>query len=141
MPAQAGLESKASDPAAVDAYLKVAKHPLLPVVVALRKIILKTDPQIGEEIKWNAPAFFYAGPMKPSDPKEYRRYLIIFNLAKKDCVRLVFWRGDRAGDKSGFLTGDYADGRRLATVASMIEVKTRTMALQAALRKQLKHLV
>ncbi len=140
MPAQAGLETKASESAAVDAFLKAAKHPLLPVVVALRKIILKTDPQIGEEIKWNAPAFFYAGPMKPSNPKEYRRYLIIFNLAKKDCVRLVFWRGDRAGDKSGFLTGDYKDGRRLALVHNLAEMKARTRALQSALKNQLKRL-
>jgi len=140
MPPKSTLSSKESEPATVDAYIMGSKHALLPVVVALRKIILATNKSIGEEIKWNAPAFFYTGPMKQSDPKEYRRYLLIFNLAKKDSIRMVFWRGDRAGDKTGFLTGDYADGRRLATVAGLDEVKSRRRALQDALRKQLKHL-
>jgi len=140
MAVKGGLETKASEPAKVDAYIKASKHPLVAVMVALRKIILATDQSVGEEIKWNAPTFFFAGPMKPSDPKEYRRYLIIFNLAKQDCVRLVFWHGDRAGDKTGFLTGDYKDGRRLALVHSLQEVTEHTKALQSALRNQLKHL-
>jgi hypothetical protein len=57
----------------VDTYVKGLTHPLADVVAALRQIILKTDPQIGEEIKWNAPTFFFAGEMKPSDPKLYKR--------------------------------------------------------------------
>src|SRR5215831_5735689 len=80
---------------------------------------LEADPEIEEEIKWNAPTFFFTGHMKPSDPKEYKRYLVVFNLFKKDCIRLVFWGGARADDESGFLQGDYADGRRLAMFSSM----------------------
>ena len=49
-------------------------HPLKDVVGALRQIILAVDPEIGEEIKWNAPTFFYTGAMKPSDPKQYKRF-------------------------------------------------------------------
>ena len=67
------LVTKASEPQKVDAYVAKLKHPLAQVVKDLRRIILSIDGEIGEEIKWNAPAFFYAGPMKPSDPKEYRR--------------------------------------------------------------------
>jgi hypothetical protein len=132
--------TKPSEPDNVDAYMKKLKHPLVEVVAALRRIILETDPEIGEEIKWNAPTFFYAGAMKASDPKEYNRYLIVFNLFKMDCIRLVFWGGAKVGDKSGFLEGDYADGRRLALFASMGEVKAKKKMLQHVLKEQLKHL-
>jgi hypothetical protein len=46
----------------------------------LRQIILAAYPKIGEEVKWNAPAFFYTGEMEPFDPKEFRRYLAVLNL-------------------------------------------------------------
>jgi len=132
--------TKLSESREVDAYMKRLKHPLSEVVEALRQIILKTDSTIGEEIKWNAPAFFFTGPMRPFNPKEYRRYLVVFNLFKKDCIRLVFWGGAKVKDTSGFLEGDYADGRRLAMFSDMQEVKSKQKLLQNALRLQLRHL-
>ena len=96
------LLTKASEPDKVDAYMQKLKHPLKEVVAALRQTILSTDPEIGEEIKWNAPTFFYAGEMKPSDPKKYKRYMIVFNLYQKDCIRLVFPSGAKINDRSGF---------------------------------------
>jgi hypothetical protein len=132
--------TKRSEPDKVDAYMAKLKHPLADVAAALRKIILSTDSEIGEEIKWNAPAFFYSGEMKPSDPKEYKRYIIVFNLFKKECVRLVVWKGARVKDKSGLLEGDYADGRRLALFHNMEEVKSKKAALQGVIRKWLETL-
>jgi hypothetical protein len=132
--------TKSSEPDKVDAYIKDLTHPLADVVVALRKIILATDPEIGEEIKWNAPAFFFTGAMKPSDPKQYKRYLVVFNFFKKDCIRLVFWGAGKVDDKFKFLEGDYADGRRLALFHDMKEVKSNKKALQHTLKEQLKHL-
>ena len=41
----------------VDAFLDALQHPLLPEIIALRKIILGADPRIGEEVKWNSPSF------------------------------------------------------------------------------------
>ena len=117
--------TKSSEPDKVDAYIKGLTHPLADVVIALRQIILKTDSEIGEEIKWNAPSFFFTGEMKPSDPKKYKRYLVIFNLFKKDCLRLVFWNGGKVDDKFKFLEGDYADGRRLALFHGMQDVKSK----------------
>src|SRR5258707_5311704 len=99
---------KLSEPDKVDEYMKAVKHPLVKVIGELRKIILKTDKEIGEEVKWNAPTFFYTGKMKPFNPKEYKRYIIVFNLYQKDCIRLVFPSGARVNDKSGLLEGDYA---------------------------------
>jgi hypothetical protein len=132
--------TKPSEPDKVNAYLKNLEHPLSDVVQALRQIILKTDSSIGEEVKWNAPTFFYTGEMKPFNPKEYKRYLVVFNLFKKDCIRLVFWGGAKANDTSGFLEGDYPDGRRLAMFYSLEDVKAKQKALQSVLKLQLEHL-
>jgi hypothetical protein len=132
--------TKPSEPDKVDAYINRLKHPLKDVIVSLRKIILEADPEIGEEIKWNAPTYFYTGEMEHSDPKLYKRYLIVFNLFKKDCIRLVFWGGGKVNDKSGFLQGDYADGRRLALFHSFDDVKSNKKHLLNALKQQLKHL-
>ena len=129
--------TKPSEPDKVDAYMQKLKHPLSEVVAALRKIILSTDAEIGEEINWNAPTFFYAGEMAPSDPKKYKRYIIVFNLYQKDCIRLVFPSGAKVKDASGFLQGDYADGRRLAFFRNMEEVKSQTQPLQQTIRKWL----
>ncbi len=57
----AELTTKPSEPEKVDAYMSRLKHPLAKVVEQLRKIILSTNKEVGEEIKWNAPTFFYAG--------------------------------------------------------------------------------
>jgi len=131
------LTTKMSEPERVDAYMAGMKHPLKNVVEALRKIILSADSSVGEEIKWNAPTFFYAGEMEPFNPKEYKRHLIVSNLYKQDCIRLVFPSGARIGDSSGLLVGDYADGRRLALFSSMDEVQSKKAALQRAIRKWL----
>jgi hypothetical protein len=140
MAAKDAKTTKPSEPEQVDAYMKRLKHPLTDVVGALRQIILRTDPEIGEEIKWNAPTFFYTGEMEPSDLKEYKRYLVVFNLFKKDCIRLVFWQAGKVKDKSGFLQGDYADGRRLAMFHSLQEVTAQKKSLETVLREQLKGL-
>jgi len=131
------LLTKASEPDKVDAYMQKLKHPLAEALEALRKVILSTDSEIGEEIKWNAPTFFYAGEMKPSDPKKYERYIIVSNLYQKDCIRLVFPSGAKIHDSSGFLQGDYADGRRLALFHNLEEVKSQTKPLQQAIKKWL----
>jgi hypothetical protein len=99
--------TKPSDSMSVDAYMAALKHPLAALASEVRKTILATHRSIGEEIKWNAPAFFYTGAMKPFNPKEYRRHLVVFNFFRKDALRLVFWHGDRAEEATGFLEGAY----------------------------------
>ncbi len=137
MPKTTELTSKPSEPGKVDAYMDKLKHPLAKVVEDLRQIILSTDKEIGEEIKWNAPTFFYAGGMKPTNPKEYRRYIVVFNLFKKDCIRLVFPSGAKVKDASGLLEGEYADGRRLAMFYNSKDVKSKEKNLRAVITKWL----
>ena len=138
MPKIVEMNTKASEPKKVDAYMSRLKHPLAKVVEDLRQIILSTDEEIGEEIKWNAPTLFYAGKMKPTNPKEYRRYIVVFNLFKQDCIRLVFPSGAKVKDASGLLQGDYADGRRLAMFYSSKDVKSKAKALRAVITQWLK---
>jgi hypothetical protein len=135
MPRKAGLTTKASEPEKVDAYRGRLKHPLAKVVEDLRQIILSTDKEIGEEIKWNAPIFFYSGSLEPTNPKEYRRYILVFNLFKQDCIRLVFPSGAKVKDASGLLQGDYADGRRLAVFYDWKDVKSKEKSLRSVITK------
>ena len=137
MKAKEVKSTKPSEPDKVDDYIKKLKHPLANVVKALRRIILSTDCEIGEEIKWNAPTFFYAGEMGPFNPKEYKRYIVVFNLYKKDCIRLVFPSGAKVKDASGLLEGDYANGRRLAMFYDSKDVKSKEKALQLVIKKWL----
>jgi hypothetical protein len=132
------LLTKASQPEEVDTFMTKLRHPLKDVTESLRRIILAADKSIGEGISWNAPSFFYTGKMKPFKPKEYKRFIIVFNFFKKDCIRLIFLRGAMANDKTGLLQGDYADGRRLAFFHDMKEVKSGEKALQSTIKKLVK---
>ena len=137
MTANKNALTKPSEPEKVDAYIAKLTHPLADVAAALRKIILSADPEVGEEIKWNAPTFFYSGELPQFNPKEYKRHIVIFNLYRKDCIRLVFPSGARVEDNSGLLEGDYPDGRRLALFHDMKEVKSRKATLQRIVKQWL----
>ncbi len=85
--------TKPSKPEKVNAYMQTLDHPLREVVEALRLIILQASLEIDEEIKWNAPAFFYTGEMNSFSPNEYKRHFFIFNFSKIESIRLVFLGG------------------------------------------------
>ena len=126
--------TKPTETGKVDEYMQNAEHPMVDVMQALRRVILSTDKEIGEEVKWNAPAFFYMGEMKPFDPKEYKRHVVVFNMANKDCIRLVFPSGAKVNDTSGLLKGDYKDGRRLALFYDFKDVTSKEKQLRAVIK-------
>jgi hypothetical protein len=103
------------------------------MVQYIRKIILDTDPLIGEQVKWNSPSFFYQGEMKPFDPKEYKRDIVVLNL-RKNVAMLVFPTGAKINDSSGFLQGKYTDGRKIAVFNTMEEVMNHKTNLQNAIK-------
>jgi hypothetical protein len=107
------------------------------IVEVIRKIILSSDKQIGERIKWNNPSFYYTGEMKPFDPKEYKREIVVFNLYKGR-IMLVFPSGAKVKDSSGLLEGDYKDGRRITVFKDMNDVKAKEKALQKVIKEWLK---
>lgn len=106
------------------------------IVEAIRKIILDTDKEIGEQIKWNNPSFYYTGEMKPFDPKEYKRDIAVMNL-HKGRIMLVFPGGAKVNDTSGFLEGDYKDGRRTVVFKDLKDVENKKKTLQTVLKKWL----
>ena len=74
----------------VDDFISTLNHPLKKVVEMLRKIILSTNKEITEHIKWKAPSFVYDGDDK-----------ITFNLSKDNMVMIIFHRGAKVKDSNG----------------------------------------
>jgi hypothetical protein len=103
------------------------------IIEAIRQIILSTDKEIGEHIKWNAPSFYYTGEMKPFNPKEYKRYIIVMNF-HKERILLVFPSGAKINDTTGLLEGDYKDGRRLVYFKNMNDVIAKKDDLQKVIK-------
>ena len=88
---------KLSDEEQVAAHIAKLDPEFGKIIEAIRKIILSTDKEIGERIKWNNPSFYYTGEMKPFDPKEYKREIVVFNLYKGR-IMLVFPSGAKVKD-------------------------------------------
>jgi len=127
--------TKATETARVDEYMKTLDHPLKELSEAIRKVILSAHPELGEEIKWNAPSFFFTGPLSPFAPKEYKRVVVNFNYFKRDCIRLIFLKAGALSNESGLLEGAYEDGRRLAQFHSFAELENYGAALKTIVRQ------
>jgi hypothetical protein len=128
---------KLSDEGQVTQHIKKLDPAFGKIIDAIRKIILSTDASVGERIKWNNPSFYYTGEMKPFDPKEYKREIMVFNLFKEK-IMLVFPSGAKVKDASGLLTGDYKDGRRIIVLKDMADVKAKEKPLQKIIKEWLK---
>ena len=128
--------TKLSDKDQVTEHIKNLDPSLSKIIEYLRKSILKVDEEIGECIKWNNPCFYYTGGMKPFNPKEYKRGIIVLNLFKGR-IMLVFPSGAKVDDQTGFLTGEYKDGRRLVIFNDLADVKSREQLLHSVVKKWL----
>jgi hypothetical protein len=128
---------KLSDTEQVTRHIQKLEPVLGKTIEYIRQLILKTNKEIGEQIKWNNPSFYFTGEMKPFDPKEYKRDMIVMNL-HKGRIMLVFPSGAKVNDTTGFLEGDYKDGRRLVTFADLKDVKAKEKLLQTVIKKWLK---
>lgn len=128
---------KLSDSEQVTEHIKKLEPAIGKIVEAIRQIILSTDKEIGERIKWNNPSCYYTGEMKAFDPKEYKREIVVFNLFKGR-IMLVFPSGAKVKDTSGLLEGDYKDGRRLVNFKDMKDVKSKEKALRKVIKDWLK---
>ena len=109
-------------PADVDAYMAELEHPFKAEVQALREIIKGVDPQIAEQVKWNAPSFSYKG------------YMATFNLRARQHVHLVWHNGAVLEDAGGLLEGGYPD-RRMTYFGSMADVQAKRPALEGLVRQ------
>lgn len=127
---------KLTDQEQVSEHIRKLEPQLAKTIEVIRQIILGTDKEIGERIKWNNPSFYYTGEIKPFDPKEYKREIIVMNLFKSR-IMLVFPSGAKVNDTSGFLEGDYKDGRRVVVFKDLEDVKAKEKDLKAVIKKWL----
>ena len=122
-----------NDPQSVTAFIQKLEPEFAQMIEAIRNLILSTDKEVGEQIKWNSPSFFYQGEMKPFDPKEYKRDIVVMNV-RKGVVLLVFPTGANINDTTGLLEGNYTDVRRLATFKTMEDVVRKGKDLQEVIK-------
>ena len=129
--------SKLSDTEQVTAHIQKLAAPFAEAVEYARQVILSADKEIAEQIKWNAPSFYYTGEMKDFDPREYKRDIIVMNL-RKDQILLVLPTGASIDDSTGLLEGTYTDGRRLINLAGLADIKSKEKKLKTVIKAWLK---
>ncbi len=123
------MAKKVATAATVEEYMQGCTHPLRNVVEVLRTLIKDTDKEIGEQIKWNSPAFYYTGEMKPFDPKEYKRDIAIVNLNRQEYVLVVFPSGNHIPVSPVLQDENLKNGRKLVKITALDDDKKH--ALQA----------
>lgn len=116
---------------AVDLYLDALEHPLLAEIKALRSLILQSNPQITERIKWNAPSFCFNGDDR-----------VTFRLQPKNRLQLIFHRGAKVKDSSNFTFEDgsgllewAAADRAVVTLRDAQDVQAKQAALVAVVNE------
>ena len=110
----------------VNEFIDKLDHPFKAEVKMIREIIKNVNPDITEQIKWNAPSFSYQG-----------EYLVTFNLRAKDRIHLVFHNPMIAKVKSPLLEGNYPD-RRMTYFSDEDDIQTKRGTLEKALKDLIK---
>jgi len=106
----------------VDEFMGRLDHPFKPEVQMIREIIKNVNPQITEQIKWNAPSFSYQGESP-----------VTFNLWERKHIHLVFHNPMISKVKSKLLEGDY-DHRRMAYFTDQSDIQVKRPTLEKALK-------
>lgn len=112
----------------VTEHIQKLPAPASDIIEAIRQIILGTNKLIAEQIKWNSPAFYYTGPMKPFDPKEYKRDIVVINL-HRDNILLVFPTGAKVPDPEKLFHNTYKDGRGIININDMQDLEKKRKGL------------
>jgi hypothetical protein len=112
---------KLSDTEQVDELISKLEPGIKEQIQAIRATVLNTDPEIAEQVKWNSPSFYYNGVMKPFEPKEYKRDIVVCNIHRGK-ILLVFPTGAKV--KSELNAKDYADGRKIITIEGLTSANT-----------------
>lgn len=126
--------SNPTDQEQVNAHIKNLDPAIREAVQTLRQIILASDAEIAEQIKWNNPSFYYSGEMAAFDPKEYKRDIVVMNL-HRNRLMLVLPSGAKLADETQLLEGKYADGRRIITFKDRQDIEAKAKALQSLLKQ------
>ncbi|TCC86477.1 DUF1801 domain-containing protein [Pedobacter frigiditerrae] len=117
-------KSKPSDSEQVDELITKLGDEVKATVQTIRALILATDPEIAEQVKWNSPSFYFTGEMKPFDPKEYKRDIVVCNIHRGK-ILLVFPTGAKV--TSSLKGKDYPDGRKIVTIDDLTVTTTNQL--------------
>lgn len=126
-------KAKQNDTQKVTELIQKLDKPFGDLVERTRQIILGSDKEIGEQIKWNSPAFYFTGEMKPFDPKEYKRDIVVMNL-RNNKLLLIFPTCAVLKDSMGILEGNYEDGRRMITILNATDLSSKAAALREVIK-------
>ncbi len=122
----------ASASESVETFLAALDHPLKPVILALRQIILNADSSIAEGIKWNVPSF------------RTTEYFATFHLRAKDSVQIILHLGAKVRDSAttGIAIADpdsllewLAKDRALLKFADLPAVEANQAAFEKIIRQ------
>ncbi|HEU4324177.1 MAG TPA: DUF1801 domain-containing protein [Roseiflexaceae bacterium] len=126
----------ASAPESVESLLETLDHPHKPAILALRRIILQTDPRIGEEVKWNAPSFHTTEHFATFHLRAKEGVQVVLHLGAK--VRDTATSGIAVADPQGLLEWRSGD-RATVTFRDLADVEARGAAFAAIIRQWITH--
>jgi hypothetical protein len=128
------MPTKASSPQDVAGFLAELSHPLKPVVLALRNMMLKADPGIIEGIKWNVPSF------------RTSEFFATMHLRSQERVSVILHLGAKKRDTTGIVIGDpeallewLAHDRAQLTFRDLDELTNKRSAVTALIQEWIRH--
>lgn len=121
----------------VEAFIASLDHPFKQEILALREIILGTDPSIAEGIKWNAPSF------------RTSEHFATMNLRAKDGVQVILHFGAKKRERpiSRTAIADpeaviewLGEDRATAKFRDLAEIQARRSAFVDVIRQWIQHI-
>jgi len=115
----------------VEAFIDTLEHPYKAEILTLRQIILAADPQISEEVKWNAPSF------------RTTEHFATFQLRAKNGVQIIFHLGAKvtAATATGITIADpaalliwLAKDRASVTFHNLADIQAKRVAFGDLIR-------
>ena len=125
-------KAKLTDSEQVTEHISKLPQTIQPAVEYLRQVILSIDKEINEHIKWNSPAFYFSGEMKPFDPKEYKRDILVMNL-RNDKIMCILPTGMKIANNTAILEGKFTDGRKTINFNSLDDIKAKEQQIRDAI--------
>jgi len=129
-------KAKLTDSEQVTEHISKLPQNIQPAVEYLRQVILSIDKEINEHIKWNSPAFYFSGEMKPFDPKEYKRDILVMNL-RNNKIMCILPTGMKIVNNTAILEGKFTDGRKTINFNSFDDIKAKEQLIRDTLTEWL----
>ncbi len=118
----------------VDQFMSQLEHARKDEIEAVRSLILGSNAQITEHIKWNAPSFCFKGDDR-----------VTMRLQPRDRLELIFHRGAKVKETRGFAFADSTGllkwltaDRAVIAIQDMADVKARGAALVKVVNEWMK---